>query len=280
MSRTLPDLAPIHALAVEMAELAGAQITASLGRALAVRYKALGADPAAEFRDPVSEIDQNVETLLRTRLADRFPDHGVIGEESAPTGGSGADFTWIIDPVDGTANFVNGYPLFAASIGVAFEGRPVIGAVWCSASHALRPGVYHAVEGGALHFEAQPIAAVDRSGVRRRIVGLPRVPVGLDVGFEARQSGSAALECAFVAAGLLAGARFEAPNLWDVAGGIPLLAASNLSVLTRLSNATAEWENFAGFGDIWTPEEGAAIWRQPLLVGDRAAVAALGRLDL
>lgn len=270
-----PDLEAIEALAVEMAQLAGAQIVASLGRTLAVRYKTLGADEAAIYRDPVSEIDHAVERLIRERVSERFPDHGIIGEEDEPVRIGSSDFVWIIDPVDGTANFVNGYPLFAASIGVAFQGRPVVGAVWCSTSHALRPGVYHARTGGLLCFEQQPIPGVDRHQVRRRIVGLPRVPVGVDVGFEARQSGSAAIECAFVAAGLLAGARFEAPNAWDVAGGIPLLAAAKAEVRTR--TPSGDWETFSGFGEAG----GSSVpWRQPMVIGDRNVCASLSALNL
>ncbi len=278
----MPDAArldEIETVAVELAQLAGAQIVASLGRSLAVRYKMLDADEAARFRDPVSEVDQAVELLIRSRLGDRFPDHGVIGEEGAPSLEGSSPFTWIVDPVDGTANFVNGYPLFAASIGVAFEGRPVVGAVWCSTSHALRSGVYHARDGGSLCFEAQPIEAVDRSQVRRRLVGLPRVPVGLPLAFDARQSGSAAVECAFVAAGLLSGARFEAPNLWDVAGGIPLLRAVGASVLTR-SAGTGDWRDFQGFGEHRDAPPGSALWQQPLVIGDPSVVPALSTLEL
>lgn len=272
---TFPDLKPIEALAVEMAQIAGAQIVASLGRTLAVRYKTLGADKETIFRDPVSEIDHNVERLIREHVSKRFPDHGIIGEEDEPVRMGSSDFVWIIDPVDGTANFVNGYPLFAASIGVAFRGQPVAGAVWCSTSHALRSGVYHARAGGLLCFEEQPIATVDRQQVRRRIVGLPRVPVGVDVGFEARQSGSAAIECAFVAAGLLAGARFETPNAWDVAGGIPLLKAANAEIMTR--KPSGEWESFSSFGDV---SGSSAPWRQPLVIGDHMVNASLSALDL
>ncbi|KQT85102.1 inositol monophosphatase [Aurantimonas sp. Leaf443] len=273
---SLPDLQSIEALAVELAELAGAEIVAALGRSLAVRYKALGETDAALFRDPVSEIDQKVERVIRERLAERFPAHGIVGEESAPREASGSDFVWIVDPVDGTANFVNGYPLFAASIGVAYKGRPVVGAVWCSSSHALRPGTYHAASGGPLRFERQAIESVDRRQVRRRIVGLPRLPAGLDIGFEARQSGSAAIECAFVAAGLLAGARFETPNTWDVAGGIPLLEASGARILARPAEG-APWASFAGFGEAGSGDAG---WRQALVVGDRATCEALSKLPL
>ena len=56
------------------------------------------------------------------------------------------------------ANFVNGFPLFAASIGVLHQGRPLVGAVWCSTSHALRAGVYHARAGGARWPTGRPMA--------------------------------------------------------------------------------------------------------------------------
>jgi myo-inositol-1(or 4)-monophosphatase len=68
---------------------------------------------------------------------------------------------WAIDPIDGTTNFVNGFPLFAASIGMLHRGCPVVGAIWCSTSYALRAGVYHARAGGALRFEGEPLALIE-----------------------------------------------------------------------------------------------------------------------
>lgn len=266
------ELQQIESLAVELAQLAGAQIVSSLGRTLAVRYKAISEEEDAAFRDPVSEVDHAVEVMIRARLADQFPTHGIIGEEVDPTEGA-AEWTWVIDPVDGTANFVNGFPLFASSIGVLHLGRPMVGAVWCSTSHALRSGVYHARTGGKLSFDAQPIEAVERSQVKRRLVGLPRVADALDFGFEGRQTGSAAIECAFVAAGLLAGSKLNAPNIWDVAGGIPLVQAVSASVLTRSSDET--WTDFETFETTASDGKRSLIWRQPLLIGDPAAVAAL-----
>jgi myo-inositol-1(or 4)-monophosphatase len=134
------DLPTMEALAVELARHAGREVVAAFGTIFMVRYKT-GARDAVSKRDPVSEIDRRVVVLIRKRLAAHFPDHGVIGEELAERSGRDSNVVWAIDPIDGTTNFVNGFPLFAASIGVLHRGRAVAGAVWCSVSHALRAGV-------------------------------------------------------------------------------------------------------------------------------------------
>ena len=74
------DIASIEALAVELATLAGREITAALSAIFTVPYKT-GPQDAASLRNPVSPIDPNVENLVRERLTARFPDHGIIGEE-------------------------------------------------------------------------------------------------------------------------------------------------------------------------------------------------------
>ena len=77
------------------------------------------------------------------------------------------------------------------------------------------------------------------------------------------------------AAGLLAGARFDTPNAWDVAGGIPLLEAASATVLTRPDGGA--WEPFTGFGEVGG--DGPA-WRQPLAIGARSVATALTELNL
>jgi len=270
----LPDqsvLADIERVAVELASLAGAQITNALGGILAVKYK--GEEEADQmWRDPVSEVDRRVEEMIRDRLASKFPDHGVIGEEFEAHEASGdSGFVWAVDPVDGTTNFVNGFPLCAASIGVLYHGVPVVGAVWCGTSQQLRPGVYHASAGGKLRFGTDEIVLRANPAVRRRLAGVP-VPIPGRGGWETRKTGSAALECAFVAAGILEAARFEQPNIWDVAAGIALLDASGAVVLTEHDGTWKPFEGFAKKGaDEFTSMRG---WRRPLMVG-RVESAAL-----
>ena len=258
-------LARLEVLAAEMARLAGAEITSALGRTLSVRYK--GDEAAA--RDPVSEVDHAVEALIRARLAEAAPGHDIIGEEIDERPGRDHDYVWAIDPVDGTANFVNGLPLFAASVGVLHRGRPVVGALWCSATHALRAGVYSGHVGGRLRFDGTPLDVVLRPDVRRRLVGLP--DPGPDGPFDARKTGSAAIECAFVAAGLLAAARFAAPNLWDVAGGAVLVQAAGGEVRVQGSSGWEPLERFEGEGG------DLARWKAPMILGEPSAVAALAQ---
>src|SRR5262249_22636040 len=153
------------------------------------------------------------ETLVRARIAERFPDHDIIGEEIAePRDGKPyGDFVWAIDPIDGTSNFINGFPLFAASIGVLHRGRPIVGAIWCATSHAWRPGVYHARINSRVSFDEVPLETRANPAVRRRLMGVPATDDTHGLMLESRKTGSAAIECGFVAAGMLRVARFERP---------------------------------------------------------------------
>jgi myo-inositol-1(or 4)-monophosphatase len=279
-ARNLPDLpddrtlAQIERTAVEVARLAGAEIVTALGGMLAVKYKSDvarkdGNDPA--YRDPVSEVDHRVEVLLRARIAERFPSHDIIGEEinDRPGDRPYAEFVWAVDPIDGTANFINGFPLFAASIGVLYRGRPVAGAVWCATSHALRAGVYHGRIGRALHFDEVPTDFKINPLVQRRLAGDPGGGKNFGFLWDTRKTGSAAIECAFVAAGLLRVTRFERPNIWDVAGGLALVRAAEMDVWTSEKGEWRPLEVFSG------PDGDIRRWRQPLIIGDAPAVAEL-----
>ena len=79
-------------------------------------------------RSPVTIVDTSVETALREAIASEFPGHGIIGEEEGPTEGDG-EFTWVIDPIDGTRAFSCGNPLFGTLVAVLFRGRPVVGVI-------------------------------------------------------------------------------------------------------------------------------------------------------
>jgi len=270
-----PDLlARMEAVAVELATIGGREILATLGSLMAVQYK--GDDNAiALMRDPVSEVDSRVEAMIRSHLADHFPDHGIIGEEMAVQAGLGSDFVWAVDPIDGTSNFINGFPLFASSVGVLYRGVPVVGALWCSTSHLLTPGVYHCGGTAGLRFEGEPVSRLPNPAVRKRLAGDPHGQSGVGP-WDGRKTGSAAIECAFVAAGLLQVARFATPNIWDVAGGIALAHASGASVFQK---EEGNWSPFASFGDQLAQ---MAQWRRPLILGtpeDAARMTDIQRAD-
>ncbi len=75
---------------------------------------------------PVTKADREAEQLLRRRIGERYPDHGVLGEEFPPTN-EGAEVRWILDPIDGTRSFMRGVPLYGVLIGVELDGEPVVG---------------------------------------------------------------------------------------------------------------------------------------------------------
>jgi len=75
--------------------------------------------------DPVTEADRAAETAIREVITARFPDHAVVGEEWGNTGAS--DFTWIIDPIDGTRSFISGAPVWGTLIALAYQGTAIAG---------------------------------------------------------------------------------------------------------------------------------------------------------
>jgi histidinol phosphatase-like enzyme (inositol monophosphatase family) len=78
--------------------------------------------------DPVTQADKGAEAAIRALISDRYPDHGVIGEEYGADRPD-AEFVWVIDPVDGTRAFIAGLPVWTTLIGLRFQGEPVIGSI-------------------------------------------------------------------------------------------------------------------------------------------------------
>lgn len=265
------NIRDLEEAAAEFAALAGAEITSALGSIFKVRYKT-GAADLKSLRDPVSEIDSHVEVMIRKHLAQCFPDHGIVGEELAEHDGIDPDYVWAIDPIDGTTNFVNGFPLFAASIGVLHRGLPIVGAVWCAISHALRPGVYHARIDGKLRFDDSDVTPKINAGVIRRLAGVPVIANADEAGWETRKTGSAALECALVAAGLLEVASFASPNIWDVAAGITLVRAGGGVIYEHKKEGWRRLEKFPAGASTLRIED-LQRWRSPLIVGSEHAVS-------
>jgi myo-inositol-1(or 4)-monophosphatase len=277
--------ADLERSAYAIATEAGAAILDALEREIVVSYKDTPSGEQAPF-DPVSDIDQAVEELIRERIETRYPDHAFLGEETVDTFEPGARFTWAVDPIDGTQNFVNGVPFYSCSIGV-FEGStPVAGAIWGVATHLGRAGVYHAHRGGELRFDGEPIANNGRA-TSGRLRGIAATPMGSQrraAGWDYRSLGSTALEGALVAAGALAGARNPDPHVWDIAASAVLVEAAGHEVWTKPPRAGRRvGSGGAGSGggqSQWEPltaidPAGFATWRQPVVVANEAAAAEL-----
>ncbi len=98
-------------------------------------------------RSPVTVADRRAEELLRARIAERFPQDAILGEEFGEQPGT-SGYRWILDPIDGTKSFVHGVPLYGTLVAVEHGGRSVIGAIYAP---ALDEGVFAAVGQGTWH---------------------------------------------------------------------------------------------------------------------------------
>lgn len=117
-----PVPADLEALAVEVATEAAEMVAA------AARDQAVSVDTKSNANDLVTEVDRAAEELIVGRLMAARPDDGLLGEEGAQRPGT-SGVRWVIDPIDGTTNFVYGFPGYAVSIGAEFEGNAIAGAV-------------------------------------------------------------------------------------------------------------------------------------------------------
>lgn len=128
MSQPFDDdlLQQFEAVAVEAASKAGAYV---LDRITSIRE--IESKSGRPGRDLVTDVDRNSQVLIYDIIKDKFPDHQFLGEEDQDEDIDPAeDLVWAIDPIDGTANYVNGSMLHAVSVGLMHRGVPIVGAVW------------------------------------------------------------------------------------------------------------------------------------------------------
>jgi inositol-phosphate phosphatase/L-galactose 1-phosphate phosphatase/histidinol-phosphatase len=77
---------------------------------------------------PVTKADRDAEIAMRVLIEDAYPDHGILGEEFDPVN-AGSEYTWVLDPIDGTKSFITGKPLFGTLVALARQGRPILGLI-------------------------------------------------------------------------------------------------------------------------------------------------------
>lgn len=231
--------------------------------------------------DPVTEVDHAVEDLIRAEVHDQFPSHGVLGEERDNGGPTDADIVWVVDPLDGTSNFINGIGFFACSIGILHRGIPIAGAMWLPSNRFLTPGVYHARSGQGLMFNGEEVGggapalqAASRLSTVPAGTGGVTGPAGRRFGI-ARTFGSTATELALAAEGSVQMALFDGSRIWDVAGGVALCIAAGRAVYTKPRRSDAGWRPFTRFCDrVEEPITMAKLraWSDPLVAGDASVL--------
>lgn len=255
---------------MRLARGAGERITSALDGEIRVEFKA-AAPGRPENSNPVSEIDREVEAFLRSTLHALHPDHSIIGEELSSEPRDHDAFTWVIDPLDGTTNFINGLPLFAVSIGVLLDGWPLVGAIWCASTHALRPGVYHARKEGDLCFDGTPTSRRG-AGPWRGVASEPGHAPTYAQYWDTRVLGSATLEMAFVAVGLTRLAYIPHPRIWDAAAGLVLVNAAGCIAMTQERSRWIPLRRFSVPHDGDSTMHTLTDWSQTLLIGDHEAI--------
>ncbi len=230
---TAPTPAALREVAVEAARAAGALLRerAAAGVVRGLRTK-------SSPTDMVSEADVAAEEAIRGVLAARRPDDAVLGEEGGEQAGAGG-LRWVVDPLDGTTNFLYGNPQWCVSVAVQDDAGSVAGAVL----DPMRGELFAAERGGPATLDGAPLQGPVGERLEEALVGtgfgyeaevrerqaavLARlVPRVRDV----RRAGAAALDLAWVAAGRLDAFYERGVQPWDVAAGVLLCACAGCEV--------------------------------------------------
>jgi myo-inositol-1(or 4)-monophosphatase len=192
-------------------------------------------------KDLVTEADVAAQETIRGILLKAFPDHDFLGEEEAadrkakglaPIPPRKSDFRWIVDPLDGTANYVHRLQTFAVSIGLQQGSELVAGCVF----DPISDEIYTAVRGGGAKLNGRPIRASNCQRLSAAMVAVsfsPNVPRGsieitrfievLHAAQATRRLGSAALNLCYLAAGRLDSYWATSLAAWDIAAGVLIL---------------------------------------------------------
>jgi myo-inositol-1(or 4)-monophosphatase len=206
--------------AVQIARDAGQILRDRFGQPHDVRFKST--------IDLVTETDQAAEDLIADRLRALCPEHDLLCEEGSVGLSVGASYRWVVDPLDGTTNFAHGLPTFAVSIALEDAGVPVVGVVY----DPMRDELFLARQGAGATLNGSPIRV---SAVDHLIASI--LVTGFSYDFERRaqqaevwrdfltrvqairQTGSAALNLCYIAAGRLEGYWERGISPWDVSAG-------------------------------------------------------------
>ncbi|WP_309246184.1 inositol monophosphatase family protein [Verrucosispora sioxanthis] len=208
----------------------------------AMRRQSPGVLTAKGDRDLVSELDYAIERDLRTFLSAETPDIGFLGEEEGPSGSSSR--RWVLDPIDGTSNYVRGLPLCAVSLALVDGNEAVAGVIQLPFLSAT----YTAASGGGAHVNGRPITVSSTTCMSQALVAIGDYAVGPGAAARnrlrfaltsqlaaevqrIRMTGSAALDLAWLAEGRLDAALTLSNHPWDMAAGVIIAREAGAAVI-------------------------------------------------
>jgi myo-inositol-1(or 4)-monophosphatase len=264
---------PLLNIAISAARRAGGIIFRNMNRVDSLKVSSKGRN------DFVSEVDRQAEREIIASIKKAYPDHAFLAEESGRQGDS--EYLWIIDPLDGTTNYLHGYPVFSVSIAVARGDNLEHAVVY----DPLRQELFTASRGSGAQLEGRRIRVSDRRQLDGSLIGtgfpfrgdmavvdryMPVLRAVIAEAAGVRRPGSAALDLAYVAAGRLDGFWESGLKPWDIAAGCLLIqeAGGIVSDFQGGDGYSKSGEIIAG-----TPKVHAAL-RQ--VIEDQAETSAAG----
>ena len=224
MSRA--ELARCRQVAVEAAQAAGRLLMRSLGK---LRQSQVAQKGASDY---VTSLDRAAERVILRTIRAQFPTHAVRAEESGRSRRTSA-YEWVIDPLDGTTNYIHQFPAFAVSIALLQEGRLVVGVIY----DPWRNELFHGMRGDGARLNRQTIQVARRRQITECLIatGFPfRIRGRLNTYLKSfrkiflhssgiRRAGSAALDLAYTACGRVDGFWEMGLSPWDMAAGALLI---------------------------------------------------------
>ena len=292
-------------VAVKAARAAGALINRAALDVEAVRVS------LKQTNDFVTEVDQAAESAIIETLLTAYPDHGILAEESGSEhGAADSEFVWIIDPLDGTTNFIHGFPFYCVSIALAVRGKVEQAVVY----DPSRNDIYSASKGRGAYVNDRRLRVGKRTRLQECLIstGFPYRPgdrlkpylamlgeiMSQCVGV--RRPGAAALDLAYVAAGMTDGFFETGLKPWDVAAGSLLVTeagglignlsgdadflhtgecvAANPKIYGQLVGTLGKYSKFAGAGDKAGVRQALQDDAVPAPASDDASLAEKGTL--
>lgn len=221
---------PLLNIAIEAARNAGNLLVRAVQRLDTVKV----AEKAPN--DFVSDLDQKVEQDIINAIRKAYPNHAIVGEESGMLAGTDAEYQWVIDPIDGTRNFIHGFPHFAISIAILHKNRIEQGLIY----DPLRQELFTASRGKGAFLNDRRIRVGTCKTLEKALIGTgfahryqddnnlnatysrilqSVLPICGDI----RRAGAATLDLAYVACGRLDGYWELGLKLWDLAAGVLLV---------------------------------------------------------
>ena len=214
---------PMQTIAVRAARAAGQTIIRAFAELDKVEVTAKG------INDYVTNVDKEAESAIIYQIRKSYPDHTIVGEEGGENKGANKDYVWIIDPLDGTNNFVRGIPHFAVSIALQYKGKTEVAVVY----DPIRDELFSALRGKGAKFNDFRMRVSKGNELSETIIatGFPfkakqHTETYMNIFGELftqcadlRRAGSAALDLAYVAAGRVDGFFEIGLKPWDIAAG-------------------------------------------------------------